>query len=88
MDEAADYVGGSPRSSTPSCFRARLKNGVHTRVMSAIGMKELAEPFIGAGGRHLEDRLVIFAAGTGRPYFTTDTASLRAMITPILFSKG
>jgi len=55
---------------------------VHTRVMSAIEMNQVAEPFIRRRAiRHLEkDRLVIFAAGTGNPYFSTDTAaSLRAM---------
>jgi uridylate kinase len=58
------------------------KREVHTRVMSAIEMNQVAEPFIRRRAiRHLEkDRLVIFAAGTGNPYFSTDTAaSLRAM---------
>src|SRR6202790_2016503 len=58
------------------------KEGVHTRVMSAITMNEVAEPFIRRRAkRHLEkDRIVIFAAGTGNPYFSTDTAAaLRAM---------
>jgi uridylate kinase len=56
--------------------------GVSTRVQSAIEMRELAEPYIRRKAvRHLEkDRVVIFAAGTGNPYFTTDTtAALRAM---------
>jgi len=56
--------------------------GVHTRVQSAIEMRELAEPYIRRKAiRHLEKkRVVIFAAGTGNPYFTTDTtAALRAM---------
>ncbi len=56
--------------------------GVPTRVQSAIDMQQLAEPYIRRKAmRHLEkDRVVIFAAGTGNPYFTTDTAaSLRAM---------
>jgi uridylate kinase len=55
--------------------------GVFTRVMSAIEMKEIAEPYIRRRAiRHLEKgRVVIFAAGTGNPYFTTDTtAALRA----------
>jgi uridylate kinase len=55
---------------------------VYTRVMSAIEMHELCEPYIRRRAvRHLEkNRVVIFAAGTGNPYFTTDTAaSLRAM---------
>lgn len=56
--------------------------GVQTRVLSAIEMKELAEPFIKRRAtRHLEKkRVVIFGGGTGNPYFTTDTAAaLRAM---------
>ena len=56
--------------------------GVYTRVMSAIEMREVAEPFIRRRAmRHLEKgRVVIFAGGTGNPYFSTDTAAaLRAM---------
>jgi len=58
------------------------KQGVSTRVQSAIAMQEVAEPYIRRRAmRHLEEgRVVIFGAGTGNPYFTTDTAaSLRAM---------
>ena len=58
------------------------KRGVQTRVMSAIEMNQVAEPFIRRRAlRHLEKgRVVIFAAGTGNPYFSTDSAaSLRAM---------
>jgi uridylate kinase len=58
------------------------KQGVSTRVQSAIAMQEVAEPYIRRRAmRHLEKgRVVIFGAGTGNPYFTTDTAaSLRAM---------
>jgi uridylate kinase len=58
------------------------KMGVQTRVQSAIEMHQVAEPYIRRRAiRHLEKgRVVIFAAGTGNPYFTTDTAaSLRAM---------
>ena len=58
------------------------KQGVHTRVQSAIEMNQVAEPFIRRRAiRHLEKgRMVIFAGGTGNPYFSTDTAaSLRAM---------
>lgn len=58
------------------------RQGVFTRVMSAIEMHQLCEPYIRRRAvRHLEKkRVVIFAAGTGNPYFTTDTAaSLRAM---------
>ena len=58
------------------------QKGVPTRVMTAIDMSDMAEPYIRRRAlRHLEkDRLVLFSAGTGNPYFTTDTAaSLRAM---------
>src|SRR6202012_4842706 len=58
------------------------KQGVHTRVMSALEMNQIAEPFIRRRAlRHMEKkRVVIFAGGTGNPYFSTDTAaSLRAM---------
>ncbi|MFH1687229.1 MAG: UMP kinase [bacterium] len=60
--------------------------GVFTRVMSAIGLEALAEPYIRRRAvRHMEKgRVVIFAAGTGNPYFSTDTAaSLRAMETGV-----
>ena len=58
------------------------KRGIHTRVMTAIEMPKVAEPFIRRRAiRHLEkSRVVIFAGGTGNPYFTTDTAAvLRAI---------
>jgi len=58
------------------------KKGIHTRVMTAIEMPKIAEPFIRRRAiRHLEkSRVVIFAGGTGNPYFTTDTAAvLRAI---------
>ena len=58
------------------------KKGSHTRVATAIEMREVAEPFILRRAiRHLEkDRVVVFAGGTGNPYFSTDTAAaLRAM---------
>jgi uridylate kinase len=58
------------------------KRGIHTRVMTAIEMPKIAEPFIRRRAiRHLEkSRVVIFAGGTGNPYFTTDTAAvLRAI---------
>jgi uridylate kinase len=58
------------------------KLGEHTRVLSAIDVKEIAEPYIRRRAmRHLEKgRVVIFAAGTGNPFFTTDTAAaLRAL---------
>jgi uridylate kinase len=58
------------------------RNGVYTRVLSAMEMREVAEPFIRRRAmRHMEKmRVVIFAGGTGNPYFSTDTAAaLRAM---------
>lgn len=84
MDRAsADYVGMLATVINALILQEALeKNGTVTRVMSAIEMKELAEPYIRRKAiRHLEKRrVVIFAAGTGNPYFTTDTAaSLRAM---------
>ncbi len=71
------------RSSTRLALQDALEQqGVPTRVMTAIEMRAVAEPFIRRRAiRHLEKgRVVIFAAGTGNPYFTTDTAAaLRAM---------
>ena len=64
--------------SLQDCFE---RNGMYCRVMSAITMSQIAEPYIRRRAiRHLEKgRIVIFAAGTGNPYFTTDTAAaLRA----------
>jgi uridylate kinase len=58
------------------------QRGIETRVMTAIEMRQIAEPYIRRrANRHLEkNRIVIFACGTGNPYFTTDTAAaLRAM---------
>lgn len=84
MDRAsADYMG--MLATVLNCLAlqdALEREGVHTRVQSAIEMQELAEPYIRRRAiRHLEkDRVVIFGAGTGNPYFTTDTtAALRAM---------
>ena len=84
MDRAtADYMGMLATVINALALQDALeKKGVYTRVMSAIEMKELAEPYIRRRAvRHLEKgRTIIFAAGTGNPYFTTDTAaSLRAM---------
>lgn len=84
MDRAtADYVGMLATVINALILQDALeKTGVYTRVMSAFEMKELAEPYIRRRAeRHLEkERVIIFAAGTGNPYFTTDTAaSLRAM---------
>ena len=80
---SADYVGMLATVLNALALQNSLeKMGVVTRVQSAIEMKELAEPYIRRKAvRHLEKkRVVIFAAGTGNPYFTTDTAAaLRAM---------
>ncbi len=80
---SADYMGMLATVINALALQNYLeKYGIPTRVQSAIEMKELAEPYIRRKAiRHLEKgRAVIFAAGTGNPYFTTDTAaSLRAM---------
>jgi uridylate kinase len=83
MDRStADYMGMLATILNALALQDGLeKAGVVTRVMSAIEMKELAEPYIRRRAiRHLEKgRVVIFAGGTGNPYFSTDTASaLRA----------
>jgi len=84
MDRASgDYMGMLATVINALALQDALEqNGVVTRVMSAIEMRAVAEPFIRRRAiRHLEKgRAVIFAAGTGNPYFTTDTAAaLRAM---------
>jgi uridylate kinase len=84
MDRAtADYMGMLATVMNALALQQALdKRGVITRVQSAIDMKEVAEPYIrGRAIGHLEKgRVVIFAAGTGNPFFTTDTAAaLRAM---------
>ncbi len=80
---SADYMGMLGTVINSLALQSALeKLDVTTRVQTAIEMKEVAEPFIQRRAiRHLEKgRVVIFAAGTGNPYFTTDTAaSLRAM---------
>lgn len=80
---SADYMGMLATVINSLALQSSLENiGVDTRVQSAIEMKEIAEPYIKRRSiRHLEKgRVVIFAAGTGNPYFTTDTAaSLRAV---------
>jgi uridylate kinase len=80
---AADYIGMLATVMNAVVLQDALeKLDVHTRVMSAIDIPQLAEPFIRRRAvRHLEkDRIVIFAAGTGNPYFTTDSAAaLRAL---------
>lgn len=84
MDRAsADYMGMLATVMNAIALQDALeRRGVYTRVLSAIEMKEVAEPYIRRRAtRHLEKgRVVIFAAGTGNPFFTTDTAAaLRAM---------
>jgi uridylate kinase len=78
----ADYMGMLATMINAMALQDALEeHGVYTRLQSAIEMKEIAEPFIRRKAiRHLEKgRVVIFGAGTGNPYFTTDTAaSLRA----------
>ena len=84
MDRAAaDYIGMLATVMNAVVLQDALEQlGVYTRVMSAINIPQLAEPFIRRRAvRHLEKkRVVIFAAGTGNPYFTTDSAAaLRAL---------
>jgi uridylate kinase len=84
MDRAtADYVGMLSTLHNALALQDRLeRQGVPTRVQSAVTVSEVAEPYIRRRAiRHLEKgRVVIFAAGTGNPYFTTDTAAaLRAL---------
>ncbi|HXW68403.1 MAG TPA: UMP kinase [Dissulfurispiraceae bacterium] len=80
---SADYMGMLATVINALALQNALERlGLHTRVQSAIEMRELAEQYIRRRAiRHLEKgRVVIFAAGTGNPYFTTDTAAaLRAM---------
>ncbi|MGQ9571311.1 MAG: UMP kinase [Thermodesulfovibrionales bacterium] len=80
---SADYMGMLATVINALALQNSLeKQSIPTRVQTAIEMKELAEPYIRRKAiRHLEKgRIVIFAAGTGNPYFTTDTAAaLRAM---------
>lgn len=79
----ADYMGMLATMINAMAFQDALEQiGVHTRLQSSIKMEEIAEPFIRRRAvRHLEKgRVVIFGAGTGNPYFTTDTAAaLRAL---------
>lgn len=83
MDKTtADYMGMTATVINGLALQDALENaGVSTRLQTAIEMKQIAEPYIRRKAiRHLEkNRIVIFAAGTGNPFFTTDTAaSLRA----------
>ena len=84
MDRATgDYMGMlATVFNSLAVQEARERNGADTRVLSALDVREVAEPYIRRRAiRHLEKgRVVIFAAGTGNPYFTTDTAAaLRAL---------
>ncbi len=84
MDRAtADYAGMLATVLNALALQDVLERlGAHTRILSAIAVAEVAEPYIRRRGiRHLEKgRIVIFAAGTGNPFFTTDTAgALRAL---------
>jgi len=84
MDRAtADYMGMLATVMNALALQDALEHyGITTRVLTAIEMRAVAEPFIRRRAiRHLEKgRVVVFAAGTGNPYFTTDTAAaLRAM---------
>jgi len=84
MDRAsADYMGMLATVMNAIALQDAIeRNGATVRVISALAIKEVAEPYIRRRAvRHLEKgRILIFAAGTGNPYFTTDTAaSLRAM---------
>ena len=78
-----DYMGMLATMINSMALQSALENkGINTRLLSAIKMDEIAEPFIRRRAvRHLEKgRVVIFGAGTGNPYFTTDSAaSLRAI---------
>ncbi len=78
-----DYMGMMATMINSMALQDALeRKGIHTRLMSAIRMEQIAEPYIRRRAvRHLEKgRVVIFGAGTGNPYFTTDTAAaLRAI---------
>jgi uridylate kinase len=80
---SADYMGMLGTTINALALQSFLeKRGIDTRVLSAIEMRQICEPYIRRRAvRHLEkNRVVIFGCGTGNPYFTTDTAaSLRAM---------
>jgi uridylate kinase len=90
---SADYMGMLATVINALALQGFLeKKGLHTRVLTAIRMEQLAEPYIRRRAlRHFEKgRIVIFAGGTGNPYFSTDTAAvLRAMeIEAELILKG
>ncbi len=76
---SADYIGMMATIMNSVALQSQLENiGCDTRVMSALSIRQLAEPYIRRRAtRHLEKgRIVIFAGGTGNPYFTTDTAAV------------
>ena len=78
-EETADYIGMLATVMNGVALKDALeKQGKKVRVMSALNIPELAEPFIRQKGiRHLEkDRIVILVSGTGNPYFTTDSAAV------------
>ncbi|OJI06250.1 UMP kinase [bacterium CG10_46_32] len=79
----ADYMGMTATIMNAIALQAEIEQcGAHCRVLTAISMKEVAEDYIRRQAKsHLKDgKIVIFAAGTGNPYFTTDTAAaLRAL---------
>ena len=81
----ADYMGMLATTMNALALQDALEaRGIYTRVQTAIEMREIAEPYIKRKAtKHLEKgRVVIFACGTGNPYFTTDTAAaLRAAVT-------
>ena len=81
MDRStADYIGMLATVMNSMALQDALENiGVQTRVQTAIEMRQIAEPYIKRkAARHLEkDRVVIFGAGTGNPYFSTDRKSTR-----------
>ncbi|MGD8352398.1 MAG: UMP kinase [Nitrospirota bacterium] len=90
---SADYMGMLATVINALALQNALeRNGLATRVQTAIEMREVAEPYIRRRAvRHLEkNRVVIFGAGTGNPYFTTDTAAaLRAMeVDADIIAKG
>ena len=76
---SADYIGMMATIMNSVALQSQLENiSCDTRVMSALSIRQLAEPYIRRRAtRHLEKgRIVIFAGGTGNPYFTTDTAAV------------
>ena len=78
----ADYMGMLATVMNSLAMQSELeKININTRVISAIPMDQICEPYIRRRAvRHLEkNRVCIFAAGTGNPYFTTDTTTLRAI---------